>query len=558
MRWVVLFFFLSTATFGQNLIRNSSFEHGNDRSPEDYDRDLFGLREWKNFNSSDWFHTGDKDLYFGNYLSPPANTGDAYIGFGPCEGAQVELDPGGIPSYSNYFFMTSSLYYRMRLGISGQINYYLFKEKAGDIEDCMSDVAFNEGVKVTIDIPENRDDRWYYHEESIDSSDELAIIPISEAFEWFAIKGINTEGEHNHPQYVYVDDITVQFHDYCDHPCANNNKDDIYAHFSQLDDTGDTIEKLDTDIAKRAETIISNQSLIIANLVNVNEVLMKVVNRWGEVGEYRWFDYRGLSNANYDHNSIINPNVKAFLQTRSDMFSIVWDGRLNGKEFDGNNTYVIKLWTKNCGASNYAEFSLTQVGAETETDRFGNRITQHQPRYNAPETFSKNCCQAGRRIHNRSTVVVVSPERFEQSITYEGTYKNNTDRSYTGEAGEYIEVKPNTEIRAVSNKYFSLGINKYCQAGAKEKRQKTDHMASWAMEYFSENSVQIYPNPSLDGRFEIKSSDQILSVDVMSGTGMLLKSGLRGNEVQIENGSGLYLLLIQTKDERILKKVVVN
>jgi hypothetical protein len=98
-----LFIFLSYFIIGkaQNLVPNSSFE--TPKQPNVYASSaskLELLAHWKEFNSSDWFYKG----YFeGRYdvsgntngQSGPgtliAHSGNGYIGFGSCEGAQVKL-----------------------------------------------------------------------------------------------------------------------------------------------------------------------------------------------------------------------------------------------------------------------------------------------------------------------------------------------------------------------------------------------------------------------------------------------------------------------------------
>lgn len=473
-----------------NLIPNYSFELGNvNNPPSTFNAGLVGLDDWKPFGTSDWVREND---IMPGFITPAAGSGSMYIGFGPCEGGQVELN-----NYSangaKYLYMDVSLKYRMTVNLPSQneINYYLFKNKKfeGDIPDCDNDDFINEGVSGKIIIEPNSADRWHNYSTNVARS--WPLLNPNSNFEWFALKGPHQAGKLGSTLYNFVDDISVEFKDYCFHPCAPNKVVEVLGHWTESTLT-EEIEHYEPNIADAVRNWGTPLEIAILNVKNANYVKLTVVNRWGGIVEKEWFDPRGLSNQYWNHNDIHpnNPNLKQFLQNRPDLFTIMWNGEFNGSR-DGGYAYAMRIEVSNCSVNRtkVINFPFTLLGDELHP----------QPRYNTQKAYFAGCCNLGNKVYNSH--FSVNHDRYSGNIVYSDNANYNSNESYMSEAGEYIEIHPNVEFVAkklTNQNYLSFEINTYCKtpnsptSDFNEKKENSKLEKSFP----TKSRTSFFPNPA--------------------------------------------------------------
>ena len=128
-----------------------------------------------------------------------AKTGDKYVGFGHCEGLQVNLTK----TIKKNDIVKILFWWSPRHERNTEINYFLSKNKADAntaLNDCsnpnissefMGKVIVNAGGANPTHIP----GKWYYYEsESFKITDE--------EYNWFVIKGENIAGTFNSVGYM--------------------------------------------------------------------------------------------------------------------------------------------------------------------------------------------------------------------------------------------------------------------------------------------------------------------------------------------------------------------
>lgn len=311
---------LFVPAFTQNIAPNPSFEDldaAHPNSPSALSQ-LQHLTDWKNFESSDLISQESgkyNSLYLPNYAVMQAHTGTKFIGFGPCEGAQAKLTET-VPAMN---WVTVSLWFSPNDFEDTEINVYLLEEKAPDgaLVDCYNpDIGYEVNFKIPVRADntflnaEHVPGSWYHYV----SAPQLVA---DKEYKWIALKGENIPGDVNSDKYVYVDDISVEKFEYCDHICAGS---------------GITDPIVFTNIIPNA--MYGNSYLnFFTTVQNATEVEMTVWDTWG--GEsYYWhsFDLNGLADPGYSD------------------FAIVWNGNstATGGDFIANTAYPIRIVARNC------------------------------------------------------------------------------------------------------------------------------------------------------------------------------------------------------------------
>ncbi len=360
-----------------NLVPNSSFET---RSPSassnkpNADDQLEKCKYWKNFKSSDWY--SDKPGFFNgrfdasgitNGLSGPgfllAHTGNHYIGFGPCEGAQVELTS----KVAKYSFVVVSFWWSPRTKEDTKINVYLLKKKASNnaLHDCNNpdidfEVHFEIDVNSTGQDAEHIPGQWYYY-----TSEQF--LTIEDEYEWFAIKGDNHIGNLHHREYIYVDDVSVNALPLCYHICIPQLSSITYSTIpnAMIGNTNKTFR------------------VLIENAMGIEFIMF---DTWGgEFYHYNSFDPNGLKNPGYSD------------------FLLEW----NGNNDQGNNVpqdvYVIYLRMWNCNEQIIINnLSLTV-------------FPPSEPAFVIPE------------IHNNVLADCCEDFKYYQNIEFTGTFRKDVN-----------------------------------------------------------------------------------------------------------------------------------
>lgn len=319
----IYLFFCITLIQSQNIVPNSSFENGSVSYPSGHSQVPY-LYYWENFETSDWY-SSSPNHYGGVYDIPGtqgqfiaemvAKTGDKYVGFGHCEGLQVNLTK----TIKKNDIVKISFWWSPRHERNTEINYFLSKNKADAntaLNDCsnpnissefMGKVIVNAGGANPIHIP----GKWYYYEsESFKITDE--------EYNWFVIKGENIAGTFNSVGYIYLDDVSVFSVAECAHLCTPKEPVNFY----QIQGSPNVL----------ATAMIGNSAANWFMLIeNASNVEFTVFNRWGlEVYNYKAYDPNGLKDIGYND------------------YAFEWNGHDNNGNALSQGLYNFNLEIKNC------------------------------------------------------------------------------------------------------------------------------------------------------------------------------------------------------------------
>jgi Secretion system C-terminal sorting domain len=135
----------------------------------------------------------------------------------------------------------------------------------------------------------------------------------------------------------------------------------------------------------------------------------------------------------------------------------------------------------------------------------------------------------------------------------------------TGDSSDFAFVFANTtiDIAAAFGPTPNSFALEYHGAGNRNKFIDTPLTSALALDKFSLNNAQLYPNPS-NGDFNIKSETSITKVNVYTQTGAFVKT------VEVENNvdnatinikglsTGVYLIELVNDTEKSWKKIIVN
>lgn len=396
-----------TINFSQNLIPNASFEtreNGIPTSAPNMEDQVEGsVKYWSSVNSPDWY--GDDGGHFigaynnyPNYGNVSAHSGNYYIGFASCEGAQVQLTN----NVEELKWVTISFWLSPRDRFDTQINAYLMKQQVDNnaLSNCTAPAMGSDAIHFQMDINSMVGGnyipgQWYYVQF------EPQLIPVKQNsddddYEWLVIKGENIAGTFLSTEYVYIDDISLIQMDFCDNICAKSNG-------------GVTATSIIPDV------MIGNYGLnFFATFQNANELIFRVFNRWG------CLIYESY---NYDPNSLVDPGYTDF--------AIVWNGNKNiscsicCNTSDGDvivpELYNITIDAESCTGADYHYTGDLTVGdiysppavpypatQNTETDCCPtNKIYQNYDFYSNSRTDVDNAITAGSNVTGGTTGPVV-------------------------------------------------------------------------------------------------------------------------------------------------------
>jgi hypothetical protein len=408
-------------TKSQNLVPNSSFEIGSPSYPFAISQ-LQSAYPWKNFSSSDWlsstlghFRGGYDPTGLTTATNPntithyiTAHTGDKYIGFGPCEGAQVKLSS----KTKVNDIVQVSFWWSPRTTEDTKINIYLLKDKAQDdaLDDCFNpnieyefsaNVSVNSSGSNATHIP----GEWYYYQS------ELILVEDDE-YEWLAIKGENVGGQFSSRKYTYIDDVHVSSVSVCSHICTP--KDDVS--FMQI--TGSP-NQLATAMQGNSG---SNWFMLVEN---ASDIEFEVFDRWGgSIYYYNAYDPSGLKDPGY-------PN-----------YAFEWNGNFNDGSIIPLGQYNFNLTIKNCRRQlKYVAEPLLILPAQTPPVL--------EPPFQT--NILKNCCKPNATFNN---------------ITFQDGFREDVnDFIHAGTGGPTI-VPSNTSVKFYAGKSITLGPGFHAEAGS--------------------------------------------------------------------------------------------
>lgn len=555
----ILFFVLianiSTTAYSQNLVPNSSFEQYEYESSSSYlpsaDGQIEETKYWKKFNTSDWY--GDNSGYFKGYFDPtsssysggangnimPAHTGNRFIGFGSCEGAQVQLTD----NIDEMHWVNISFWFSPRGRCNTQLNAYLLKQQADSnaLANCTvpamgSSIHFEMNIDATYS-GDYTPGRWYYvqFEPKLVTNDE---------YEWLAIKGENISGALGSYNYVYIDDISITQMDFCDNICAKSNG-------------GVTA----TSIIPNA--MIGNYGLnFFATFQNANELTFRVFNRWG------CLIYESY---NYDPNSLVDPGY--------DDFAIVWNGNrniINPCNTSYADVIVPDLYTITINATSCTGADYYYIGDLTVVDIYSPPAVP----YPATQNSEVDCCPTDKYYQNhdfysnsRTDVdnAIIAGSNVTGGTT--GPVIVHVNANVKFYAGNAINLEPGFSIE--SGGLFSAYIQPCGQTermySPRSLREQYENMRkninedSIAVRLYSK--IKIAPNPNA-GQFTITGlntndfrENSVITITNMYGS-IVYKTETTGSSISVDLSmlsKGIYLVKVENYLQKIqIEKIVIE
>lgn len=564
---VLLAEMVSFLTFSQaNLVPNPSFEEKDWNifpNKPDGPAQLEKCNDWKNFETSDWYSSAP-GFYNGKFISEStSNTGDPmsahsgthYIGFGPCEGAQVKLNS----KIGKYQFVQVAFWFSPFKRMDTKINIYLLPDKAGNnaLNDCYNPnitFEFHDVIDINSSGPDSihHPGQWYQYISK-------PFLITEGDYEWIAIKGDNHEGALNNVEYMYVDDVQVVSTELCDHICLPDLPDITYG---SLQNTmiGNTLFRF---------------NLLIKDAMGVEFIVFSTEGQ--EMYNYDCFDPNGLKNDGYDD------------------FLLEWNGNDNW----GDNmpedayTYYIRMW--NC----HDEVIFDQKSITVSPPEEAAFVV---PEFHNNEL--ENCCEENKYFQN---IQIAGIERTDvndfitagENVT-SGTpgpviIKNGANVIWR--AGNEINVEPGFEVEPGA--YFDGGIAS-CGAtialrkaepvsrltaenqsnsiaheakdnsiGNEENIEKTEERDFLPDQRYLSTDITINPNPSISGvfivsglkvfpeSFEAKYRSWITVYNVLGE--VVYKSSNLTSPYSIDislKPKGIYFVKIQNDEEITVQKII--
>lgn len=496
---------LSFFSSSQNLVPNHSFEHGRD---DGFDGNmgegkLEGLEDWKPFGSSDWYVNGDR---FTMQWEPVqrhvvSKTGTYCIGFGPCEGAQIKLAPVNNQPLSNRIYgYKLSFDFMPRNSINSELNVYIMDDEfiGNNLVSC-EDPGINHLIHYTIPISsQDHDPNVWNHFEG-----EMEHATILENFNHLAIKGENMMGTYeDHDfgsnKYLLVDNVKLEKIPYCDHPCAGNKDSEAVAIMWNPNDNSQTELEIAEGFSMNA---ITDFNPLIVNLKRANYVEFLVVDRWGNQETWEYFNPNGLTNLDYDLSTSSDQVLTDFLRIHDDVFTLMWDGTINGNLVAGEFVYTMRVTVDNCVMYPKIEHSTKVASFDYSPD---------VPDFKWTTLIHDDCCETGGFVTTSSS---------EGSLFFEGTL--STSSGYTVSPGENIRHSSSTSIDIIPG--FEAPYNASYTALIKECGESTESNKLQSQFTTSIDVVNVFPNPA-SNNFTVKSKDSIKLVTLWDTKGNVVLS----------------------------------
>ena len=550
----IIFIFPILCYSQNNLIPNSSFEISEIIGFPTGISQLELLNDWENFNSSDWISESEldshyhEDFFHGEFGDPfilgetmQAHKGNFFIGFGPCEGAQVKLNK----SIKASEVVKISFWWSSRFNEDTEINVYLLEEMSNGINNClMPNITFQLNEKAKVNSggadAEHKAGQWYYYESkafNIEGDKDLE-------YNWFAIKGKNKDGTLTSREYVFIDDVKVTAEPLCDYKCPNKGQIEIY-------DNTESLNEINVDV------VIGNTSPFKLKIYNATKIEFSIyAGPWGKQFEFATYD----------------PNV---LKTNDlDYFQLLWSGgRPNGNWLTTPHTYEYKIKATSCNsATKIIIGQITVISTEGPPIYFPKEVPKNQ--------YIDDCCE-------ESTV-------FNNIIFEDALFLTTDDYIFAG-TGNQTLIPNYSLVEFVAENKIVLGPgfhakgeflakisecdfqNKMKSTSQQQEDDNTEAEADGGRlaltEYINSDIVEnkdnldiinIYPNPN-NGKFTIKINKnitEIVELEIMDLTSKsIFKNSEINNQFKIDLSNyhkGIYLLKIRIDQELHVRKIIYN
>ncbi|MBL4651599.1 MAG: T9SS type A sorting domain-containing protein [Flavobacteriales bacterium] len=557
---LIILAYVSCTYCQTNIVPNAGFETKDAlalNSKPDGVSQIGALKNWKNFETSDFYSESTFSGSYaigvaGNGLSTAydlsAHTGTNYIGFGPCEGVQVKLEQTiESNTWVKFSFWASPRAYR-----NTTVNAYLLEKRAppgaiGNADKCLNpNINFEPNGHFVFNLVGSgvhQPGSWYKFES------EWQLVSKGIEYKWLAIKGENIEGTLAHQFYVYVDDVSVEIMDFCDHPCV--------ADLGTVD-----------FIASNTVTQNTPFSFIMENALEYNIVIYSGGNEVLRSAE-------------------INPNG---LDNGTDPNTPFWEVTWNGDDSHNGTTvqtgvYEYQYSLSNCSSSIDFRFdgdATLFTGAGTiptinVIDGSGTSVTPTPyPQYpfggRVPEFDYQYCCVP--RIEKRNAPIdIVADYEASEEIILADNYKIPSDGILNFSAGNRIILEPGFTSDFGSNVVFRIdgcspelriansnGDNKSIVNFTSQEVYKNEDNDALIINSNDNLRVNIFPNPN-NGEFTLalpaEKTATIIVSNMLGAVVIQTRTTENTTQLNLTNfGKGIYLVEVHQGEQVYREKVV--
>ena len=599
------FFLVISFSYCQNnVIPNYSFEemeNGEEEKPTVKSEAQY-LRHWERLNTADLYSTETNKLV-GRYdpiasISGPnfesigpytlnAHSGSKYIGIGPCEGVRVQFD--GNAKVKNHQWAKVKLHYAFRgTNTDTYINIVLNDEFSNNgVYDNLPDATTEPNSSCSnLDLPgyeiikpihlttlsDQVPGVWYELETYIlntnnESMDNLFILGNNATF--------NLYGEGSN--YIFIDDVSLEILDFCDHPCAWSNGPVQFGQYAINNNTTGNLDSLPNAMVGNCDGCIVevNGDDEVANrftLLNKNVNIFKftVFNSWGQIEhKTELYSLSPLTNAGY-----------------SDwLFDWNGFGNIDNEDLPAD-VYVYTIEMRACNNSGYVNVSksLTLLGILEP-------LPAHQPPL--PNVYtSETCCPNERYIQNTTFETAHDYKHKVDEFILIGPDVDPTPNAQIGdvifeprtnvifEAGNYVEFIPGVnglngpididmDLNSVLNNNITVNI-KPCISPNRNLGSPRDNF-QYSNEKFiinnldplsNNNLIELYPTVT-SNVFKLKSSlFNIEKVELIDNNGKIVQTEIKSfKETEIDCtalSGGFYFVKLFLENGTIVHKKVVK
>ncbi|MCH8555888.1 MAG: T9SS type A sorting domain-containing protein [Schleiferiaceae bacterium] len=346
--------------------------------------------------------------------------------------------------------------------------------------------------------------------------------------------------------YVLFDDIEVKSG--CYHPCAGSFDKPIQG-VSLLNGPNGVEESFGT-INDKFRPKVSRDFPVLLSISGANYVKLIVTDRWGNLDSWEYYSISGLSNSLYDVSNMPATLLKTTLENYPDMFTLMWDGTINGNLYPNDAAYAVRLIIRGCNIGAYDEsfHSVTLLPSTIPS----------LPLYNNNKIIKDDCCQPGSIFQDNPS------ERFlffQDNIVLGDDYFLHSGQEAIHLAGNFIELQPETTVDYLSNYKAEI---LFCEAVENQKINFLDNHINNERNEELEVLFSLAPNPSNGKVSIISNKDEIISYRVFdknsrecSITAEILSSHLVKLNLN-HISKGMYFVEITTKNEVKHLKLVLQ
>lgn len=566
----------ATSLGAQNKVRNSSFESGT-CTPDNYLNSSPNASAGQTFNNClfDWENLGTKTPsshspdWYRNNMFGGAQDGDRFVHMVNYEGIQQKMSSELVNG--EYYFISvwvhlNSMYLGTRDFSSAALNIYF--AGSGLLGNSRIEYADDPGTGgsqsgAVVCEPDYR--KLNGNDISLAKQIDLSGFPLDEwvqiqfiypynglakrdiiAFELID-KNADSKVVGCDKSSICLDNIEIT-NSYCSHPCAGNKSIPIESQWAESHNN--QLVEYYGPIEDGIFQVVTNAAPGIVSLRGANYVKLIVENSFGETDSWEYFNPNGLSNADYITAGMLPGSFRSFVENRPDLFTLMWDGTINGNLYPVEEVYTIRIIVKGCGIGSYEDVFSVVLSGIADQPAF-------LPIFQNNQILRNDCCKEGSiTVYGNNT-----PSLFYQDfIEVKDGFNLVSAEDALHVAGTYIELSEGVSFDYGSQ--YSAYI-KACSTPPNKADSEFTEKLKLISKTSSFSETKVFPNPSKDDVTIINGGTKIQSVTFYNFLGDVvlnqLTEGLHVMELNISFlKPGLYILEIKLESGQVETQIVTK